>query len=362
MEYESKLVNELLKAGRTADVGGLAVECKPVPDGTPGMLDPRQLTMELAMYRENTRREGPPPPLEELRAHMGGFNYNLCRREIYTRYIEVPTSAGTVPVWGYYPRHGRKVRPGLVYVHGGAFFGGTPFTTENPCRLIAEKADAVVWNVDYGLAPEHPYPIPCTQVYEVVCYLHAHAAEFGMDADRLAVAGDSAGGNLCAAAAQMDRDKNTRYIKAQVLLYAKLTFTNHGLPGYQRDETAFEIAEEQRSLLPGMLRIGSDASNRGDAEVYVQGRYDLKTPYISPAFGPCEGLPRTLFLLAEYDGLRLEGEFYARKLQDAGVEVRVVRYCGVCHGFFDALGILPQSEAAVHEIAGLLNTIEGGNL
>ncbi|MGM9618228.1 MAG: alpha/beta hydrolase [Oscillospiraceae bacterium] len=357
MEYEQELVEKLLKRGEMLDVGGVAVECKPVPDGAPHALDPRQLRMELAMHAENANRKGPPPPLEVIREHMGGFNYNLNRKEIYTRYIEVPTSAGTVPVWGYYPRYGKKVRPSLVYVHGGAFFGGTPFTTENPCRLLAEKADAVVWNVDYGLAPEHPYPIPCTQVYEVVCYLHDHAAEFGMDPDRLTVAGDSAGGNLCAAAAQMDRDKGTHYIKAQVLLYAKLTFTNHELPGYERDEAAFEIVDEQKYLLPGMLRIGSDAANRGDAEVYVQGRYDLKTPCISPAFGECAGLPRTLFILAEYDGLRLEGEFYARKLQDAGVSVRVLRYCGVCHGFFDALGILPQSEAAVYEIASLLNEL-----
>ena len=357
MEYKPELVPALLEKGEILDIDGLPAECKRVPDGAPRCLDPRQLPMELAMAAENAERKGPPPPLEVIREHMGGFNYNLNRREIYTRYLEIPTSAGVVPVWGYYPRHGETPRPGLIYVHGGAFFGGTPFTVENPCRLIAEKADAVVWNVDYGLAPEHPYPLPCTQVYEVIGYLHNHATEYGMDPGRLAIAGDSAGGNLCAAAAQMDRDRGTHYVKAQVLLYAKLTFTNHELPDYRRDESVFEIAEEQKALLPGMLRIGSDSSNQGDAEVYVQGRFDLKTPYISPAFGDCTGLPRTLFILAEYDGLRLEGEFYAKKLLKAGVPVRVLRYCGVCHGFFDALGILPQSEAAVHEIANLLKEL-----
>lgn len=355
MEYASELVGRLLEPGEMLDVNGLAVECKAVPDGAPHSLDSRQLRLELAMQSEN--RDGPPPTLEVIREHMGGFNYNLNRKEIYTRYVEVPTSVGTVPVWGYYPRHGRKNRPGLIYVHGGAFFGGTPFTTENPCRLIAEKADAVVWNVDYGLAPENPYPIPCTQVYEVICWLHDHAENFGMDAGKIAIAGDSAGGNLCAAAAQMDRDRGTHCVAAQVLLYAKLTFTNHELPGYVRDEGVFEIVVEQKNLLPGMLHIGSDSSNQGDADVYVQGKYDLKTPYISPAFGDCKGLPRALFILAEYDGLRLEGEYCARKLQSAGVSVRVLRYCGVCHGFFDALGILPQSEAAACEIARLLDEI-----
>lgn len=358
MEYDSKLVQKLMEPGEILNVNGVQVECKPVPDGDgrPAM-DSRALKMELDMQEKMSKQSGPPPTLQQIRDSMGGFNYNLCRQELWTRYIEVPTSYGNVPVWGYYPRYGRIIRPALVYVHGGAFFGGTPFTTENPCRLVADRGDAVVWNVAYSLAPEHPYPIPCTQVYEVICWLHDHAEEFGMDPDKIAIAGDSAGGNMCASAAQMDRDKGTHYVKAEVLLYAKLTFTNHELPGYARDESAFEIVEEQKHLLPGMLHIGTDHSNAGDEEVYVQGKYDIKTPYISPAFGDCQGLPRTLFVLAEYDGLRLEGEFYAKKLQDADVPVRVLRYRGICHGFFDALGILPQSEAVANEIANLLNDL-----
>ena len=146
-------------------------------------------------------------------------------------------------------------------------------------------------------------------------------------------------------------------MKAQILLYAKLTFSNHLLPGYSRDESVFTIVGEEKHLLPGMLDIGSDGSNAGDEAVYVQGKYDVRTPYISPAFADCLDLPQTLFILAEYDGLRLEGEFYARKLQDSGVKVRVLCYCGICHGFFDQLGILPQAEAVVNEIASLLNRL-----
>ena len=358
MEYDAMLVQKLMEPGVSLDMDGLTIECKSVPDGDGRpALDPRAYRLEIVMQENMAKRNGPPPSLQEIRSHMGGFNYNLCRQEIYTRYIEIPTSMGTVPVWGYYPRHGRAVRPCLIYVHGGAFFGGTPFTTENPCRLIADRGDCVVWNVDYGLAPEHPYPIPCTQVYEVAAYIHDHAEEFGISCKKIAVAGDSAGGNMCAAAAQLDRDKGTHYIKAQILLYAKLTFTNHGLPGYRRDESAFEIVEEQRHLLPGMLHIGSDEANAGDEAVYVQGKYDVKTPYISPAFGECAGLPRTLLIQAEFDGLRLEGEFYGRKLRAAGVPVRAIRYQGICHGFFDQLGILPQSEAVVNEIVKLIDEI-----
>lgn len=360
-EYDAKLVEILNQPGDMVSVNGVPVEIKRVPDdNVPDRMDPRVYVQEVKMQSERAageqggKKSGEQPPYEEMRKHMGGFNYNLNTVEIYTRYIEVTTSVGIVPVWIHYPRHMEGMRPAILYVHGGAFFGGAPFTLENQCRLIAERANCVTFNIDYSLAPEHPYPIPCTQVYEVLCYVHDHAKEFSVDAEKIMMAGDSAGGNLTAVCAQMDRDKGTNYLKAEALLYAKLTFSNHLLEGYARDESAYDIVEEQRELLPGMLHIGSDESNAGDEAVYVQGNYDIRIPYISPAFGKKEGLPQTLFLLAEYDGLRLEGEFYAKQLLEAGVPVRVIRYRGICHGFFDQLGILPQAEAALNEIVALV--------
>lgn len=356
-DYGSELFERLSQRGEEITVRGVTVECKPVPDGDGRpALDPRALRMEEEMQAAMAAAALlPPPSLAGQREQMGGANYNLNRAEIRTRYLEIPTSAGSVPVWGYYPRRMKGPRPALIYIHGGGFFGGSVFTVENPLRLLAERADCTVWNVDYSLPPEHPYPIPLTQIYEVSVWLRDNAARFGIDAERIAVAGDSAGGNMAAAAAQMDRDRGSGIFRAHALLYAKLTFTNTELPGYARDEGAFDIAPEQAKYLPGLLRIGSEGSNAHDEAMYVQGRYALTEPYISPAFGKKEGLPKALILLAEYDGLRLEGEFYAAQLKEAGIPVRVVRYCGVGHGFFDSLGILPQAEAAVDELASLLN-------
>ncbi|MDO4274343.1 MAG: alpha/beta hydrolase [Eubacteriales bacterium] len=357
-QYSKELAELLKKPGHVISVNDVDVEIKEVPDGngTHG-LDPRTLCMELEKQKNDN---GPQDfDLEKERECMGGFNYNLNEKtEVYTKYLEVQTTVGVVPVWMYYPRHICTDRPALLYVHGGAFLGGSPFTLENQCRLIVERGDCVVLNIDYSLAPEHPYPIPCTQIYEVLCYVYEHAQDLRVDKNKLAIAGDSAGGNLAAVCALMDRDKGTHYLKAQALLYAKLTFTNHNLPEYTRDETVFEICEEQRDLLPGMLCIGSDRANAGDEKIYVQGRYDISDPYISPAFGNKTGLPETLILLAEYDGLRLEGEFYAMQLRRAQVPVKVIRYNGVCHGFFDRLGILPQAEDAVNEIVKMIVKIE----
>lgn len=350
MEYPSELVKKLGEPGIIQTVNGVPVECKAVPDGPANALDPR----ELKRQQENGGTWDPNASLQEQRDRMGGFNYNLNRKEIWTKYLLVPTSCGDVPVWCYYPRRMGTARPALVYVHGGGFFGGSVYTVENQCRLIAERADCSVWNVDYSLAPQHPYPTACIQVYEMIRHLFDHAAQYNVAQDSIMVAGDSAGGNIAAVAAQMDRDRGTNYVAGQVLIYAKLAFTSYGLPGYVWDEHMFRIVDEQKHMLKDLLALGTDAANKQCAANYVQGREELCAPYVSPAFGKAEGLAKTLMIQAEYDGLRLEGEFYARKLLDAGVPVRMIRYCGTAHAFFDGLGILPQAEAAVNEIADFL--------
>jgi acetyl esterase/lipase len=358
-EYAEELIQKLNCTREIMKVNDIEVELKKVPDtDAAGSLDPRvqkEITDEM-QYRQAQKSEFP-PSLEEIREEMGGFNYNLNTIEIYTKYLEVQTAYGNVPVWMYFPKKSRKNkdRCAYLYVHGGAFFGGSVFAVENECRLIAERANCVTFNIDYSLAPENPFPIPCTQVYEVLQYIYNHAAKLGIDKNKIAVGGDSAGGNLAAVCAQMDRDKGTNYLKLQTLIYPKLTFTNYDLPGYSRNIEVFHIAEEQKQYLPMLTYIGSDESNAGDEKVYVQGTEDIKNPYISPAFGEKEGLCRTLLLLAEYDGLRLEGEFYAGLLKKAGIQVRVIRYNGMRHGFFDRLGIFPQAEAVVNEIAAEIN-------
>lgn len=352
-EYSERLIKKLQEKEIVLSVNGVDLEIKEISDGIISDTIEQKLLPEVeSMYQCKSYRdiEQAPPSIEEIRGMMGGFNYNLNTVEIYTRYLEVATSCGQVPIWMYYPRKMKGKRPALLYVHGGAFFGGSVFAVENQCRLIAERANCVVCNIDYSLAPECSYPGQLTQVYECLSYLYMNAEEYNIDSHEIYMGGDSAGGNIAAATAQMDRDKNTKYLKGQILIYAKLTFTNNLLEGYVRDLSAFKLIEEQRKYIPVMTQIGSDESNVGDERVYVQGKYDITIPYISPVFGEKEELPKTLLLQAEYDGLRLEGEFYAKQLQEAGVSIKMVRYRGVNHGFFDKLGILPQAEDAVDEI------------
>lgn len=353
-EYSDLLIKKLNENVTSLSVDGVNVEIKEIPNADYHYtIYPKLLQDVEAMYQRSKcsgNKNQLTPSIEEIREMMGGFNYNLNTVEIYTRYVEVSTSYGQVPVFIYYPRKIKEKRPALLYIHGGAFFGGSVFAVENQCRLIAERANCIVCNIDYSLAPECAYPGQLKQVYECLSYLNLNADIYSIDENKIYIAGDSAGGNITAATVQMDRDKSTNYIKGQILIYAKLTFTNHLLEGYSRDLSKFNLSEDQKKYIEVITEIGSDESNSGDEHIYVQGKYEITNPYISPAFGKKTGIPKTLFLQAEYDGLRLEGEFYAKQLKDSGVPIKMVRYCGVTHGFFDKLGILPHAEDAVNEI------------
>lgn len=350
--YEKAVVEDLMKQTEKIEVKGVPVEIKMARDTDgAGTIDPRLLEEVKAMA---DRQPQGFESISEQRRHMGGINYNLNEVEIYTRYIEIETTCGKVPVWMYYPRNMEGLRPMFLYVHGGAFLGGSVFAVENGCRLLAERGNCTVCSIDYSLPPETPYPVPTTQIYEALAWLYHHALGYQMDRSRFFIGGDSAGGNMSAVVAQMDRDRKTGYLKGQALVYAKLTFTNHLLPGYQRDLGVFELTGKQKEYLKAVTGIGSEKANAGDEEVYVQGRYDITESYISPAFGKKEGLPKALMIQAEYDGLRLEGEFYASQLKEAGVPVREIRYRNVTHGFLDRIGILPQAEAAINEIAAFI--------
>lgn len=356
-QYYYSVVEDMLKQKDSTEAHGVEIELKRAKDfGGAGEIDPRCLDeMKDFVIGQKTEESKNTPSLHEIRKHMIGFAYNLNTEVLAIHYVEVETTCGKVPVWMYYPAKEEGLMPMILYVHGGAFMGGSVFSVESGCRLLAEKAHAVVCNIDYSLPPETPYPVPTTQIYESIVHFWENASSYGIYRRRIFIGGDSAGGNMSAAVAQMDRDKRSGYLAGEVLVYAKLVFANNLVEGYKRDLSVFQLVEEQMQYLEAVTEIGSEESNALDQANYVQGRYELTDPWISPMCGHKEGLPRTLMIQAEYDGLRLEGEYYAKQLKEAGVPVRCIRYCGVTHGFLARVGFLPQSEAAIIEIADFMN-------
>jgi len=253
----------------------------------------------------------------------------------------VPGGAGHLPVRVYRPGLDGGPRPLLVYFHGGGWVTGGLELVDRPLRRLANATGAVLANVEYRLAPETPFPGAAEDAYASVVALHERAAELGADPERLAVAGDSAGGNLAAVAALMARDRGGPRIGSQILMYP-VTAPAQGSPFASYRENADGYLLTRASMLYYW-------------DTYLADPTDAADPYAAPLNGTdLSGLPPALILTAQYDPLRDEGEAYGRRLREAGVPVTAERYPGMIHGFFWFPGVFDAFDRAVHDIAGEL--------
>jgi len=251
----------------------------------------------------------------------------------------IPGPAGPVSVRGYLP-HGTGPFPLLVYFFGGGWTLGSVETSDGVCRALTNAVGCRTVAIGYRLAPEHRFPAAVEDCYAAVRWLADHGDELGTDTSRLAVAGDSAGGNLAAVTALLARDRGGPPLSGQVLLYPNTdqTFDLPGVPD------GHDLPFNERSV-------------RWYRDNYLPDNDDGANPLASPLRAPdLSGLPPALVITAEYDPLRAEGIRYATRLQDAGVDVEHVDYPGMIHGFLTMLGELDASRQAVSQIAAYLRT------
>jgi acetyl esterase len=243
----------------------------------------------------------------------GGYPRGTFREAI------LPTSAGSTRVMIYLPRerHAAKL-PAFINFHGGGFALGFPEVDDAYCRRIAEETPCNVVNVDYVLAPEHPFPEAVYECYDVALHLASDPGEIPIDRGRIAVGGHSAGGNLAAAVCLLARERAKPRIILQVLDYAVLDLATPPRKKLRSPALSTDLAELGELYNAWYLRSSDDARN------------PLASPLLAPDLA---GLPAALIITAENDILRDEGEKYGMRLRAAGVPVlsRVFRECG--HGF-----------------------------
>jgi acetyl esterase len=231
--------------------------------------------------------------------------------------VEVSDIAG-VPVRIYRPSS-EVALPVVVYFHGGGWTIGSAEQFDAITRELANTSGAIVVSVDYRLAPEHPFPAALDDCWSVLQSVAKHAVEFGGDGGRLAVAGDSAGGNLAAVCALLARDAGGPDLALQVLVY----------PATDCD---FDT-ESYRANGRGMVLTEDDM--RWFWDCYARGGADPGDWRLSPLRAPSvEGVAPAVVITAEYDPLRDEGEAYAKRMQGAGVAVELRRYDAMIHAFF----------------------------
>ncbi|MFE3078664.1 alpha/beta hydrolase [Nocardia tengchongensis] len=241
-----------------------------------------------------------------------------------------PIGAPEVPVRVYRPLDAEAVPAVVVFYHGGGFVLCGLDSHDRFCRTMANDAGIIVVSVDYRRAPDARFPAAADDAYAVLRWVADHAEALGGDPDRIAVAGDSAGGNLATVAAITARDNGGPDIAFQLLMYPMLDPACDRPSHTENAEGYFTTA----------------AHIRWYWEQYLFSDADKSDPYANPTIADLTGLPPAHIATAEFDPLRDEGEAYGQRLRAAGVETEIHRWDGTVHGFMSMAFHLPETQRA----------------
>jgi acetyl esterase len=252
--------------------------------------------------------------------------------------LEIPSPDGALAARHYAPEEPGGPHPLLVYFHGGGFVIGDLEVYDQACRTLCRHGGVHVLSVEYRLAPEHPFPAAVDDAAAAFDWARAHAAELGADPHRVAIGGDSAGGNLAAVTA---READARPI-AQLLIYPAVDTTDRTHPSHELFAEGFFLTRADREWFHDHYLGGGPHE---DPRSLPLGEHAL------------DGLPPAIVVTAAFDPLRDEGEAYASALREAGVPVLLRRFPGLIHGFINMTGVSRASRDATIEIAGALRAL-----
>ncbi len=300
-----------------------------------------ELDPQARAFLEDLAATGAPPlpelSPEEARAGLRLQAARIGEREEIdeVRDLTIPGPAGDIPIRLFRIAAGGAL-PVLVYFHGGGWVTGDLETHDGVCRSLARRTPCAVASVDYRRAPEHRFPAAVEDSLAATRWIHENAYKLGLDASRVAVGGDSAGGNLAAVVALRARDEGGPPLAFQLLVYP-ITNDDLSTASYLENAEGYYLTRD---------------SMRWYWDHYLPEKALRSDPHASPLRAPdLSGLPPALVITAEYDPLRDEGEAYAARLRDAGVVTRCTRYDGMIHGFFRMTKIVDRSHVAIEECA-----------
>jgi acetyl esterase len=304
------------------------------------IMDPK--AQIVGEFVKSIRVPGYFPPLPELRQQLRTMVTLMDEPAPALPRIEdirIPGPAAELPARVYSARPTREPQPTVAYFHGGGWVQGDLETHHGLCARLAKHADVLVVAIDYRLAPEHKFPAAVEDCLAAYRWLRTQGGDVGADTTRVAVAGDSAGGNLSAVVSQLAASAGVPAPTCQVLIYPAVDFSL---------ETA-----SHRELMDGHV-IPRDRI-LWYSEQYLRGEPDKADLRASPLRAPkLAGQPPTLIVTAGFDPLRDEGHAYAAKLRDAGVDVVYREYPGQIHAFVSLVKAIPQGMACTLEIAQYL--------
>lgn len=264
---------------------------------------------------------------------------------VESRDLTVAGAEGPLPARLYRPAMAAEMGPGIVFFHGGGFVFGDLDTHDELCRRLAHGSGLKLLAVDYRLAPEHPFPAAHDDAEAALRWVFDHARDIGFDPKRVAVAGDSAGGNLAAAVALAVRGDAGYPVAFQMLLYPWLQFTEE-TPSLSANGEGYFLTRAALDFFAHA--IFGETGRRDDARIDLLHRPDL------------QGLPPAFIAVAGYDPLADEAMLYAERLTAAGVAVEERRYPALIHAFCNLAGVSPAVQPAIEDAAAALRRALAG--
>ncbi len=281
--------------------------------------------------------------IRNLTARLEGEPEPVARVE--DRVVPGSGAGVEIPVRIYWPAgtdESTSPKAGFVFFHGGGWVLGNLDAYDHLCHALANAGDCVVVSVDYRLAPEHRFPAAAEDCYDATVWTAQHADELGIDAERIAVGGDSAGGNLAAVVSLMDRDRETSHIAYQVLIYP-ITDANLQTPSYTENGEGYFLTTERMAWF---------------WELYLSDQSEASNPYAAPLQAESlANLPPAYVMTAQFDPLLSEGDAYADRLEAAGVPVERELYEGQIHGFVRRVDLYDRATVAINRIGGLIRRV-----
>ncbi len=368
--YDASLVGRIRERVYTGEVYGVETLFKPVPDvDEEHVVDPRLETVMEKKRKMFSERAQTGWRLSNERYRPDKVTYDLTTTDVGVDERLIPIDDDhLIDIYIYRAEGAPQNCPVMIYLHGGGFTAGDMRLYANQMKLVAELSGAVAIFPEYRLAPECPFPGPIDDAWGTVCWVHEHVAELGVDPEGIMVAGDSAGGSLTAACVQRDLERMAsgaeRIIKKIVGIYPGWDLRDwRTLDEYTWSYDEYPVREDQFELVKSRIeriRSGVEGSETSSSNLYLQGKTTPDNPLVNVAAASDEVLeqfPEVLAISSEYDYLRVGTDHLVKRMQDLGVKVRNMHYCGCDHGFFDMLGTYVQAEELCQTLADELKAL-----
>ena len=324
-------------AGRSANETELK-PANPKPDWGMNMTDPMTVVIEkltsynapplVSLAAQEARKQ--PSPADAAMDVIKEKNISVPPSQVDTIGKDIPVQGGQIHMRIYTPKTGKDVYPVIVYYHGGGWVIAGIDTYNASAVGLANQAEAVVVAVAYRQAPEHKFPIAHNDSYAAYEWTVKNAASIKGDPKRIALVGESAGGNLAASVSMMARDKGMQMPVHEVLIYP--------IAGYDFNTTSYQESDSVKPLSSGLMKWFF--------EKYLKSAADGKNPMISLVNANLKDLPPTTIIAAQYDPLRSEGEMLSDNLKKAGVTTTYKLYNGTTHEFFGMAAVVPEAKDA----------------